>query len=129
MSALTERQHAENPGNGAALARFHLPVLLHRRQRNGILARHGLHVIDFAFQAHSEVHELCLLCMEDWEPTNEDLRKVIAAGVNIVDIDSRAPVAWRHGLANALIKPPNEVAPYKIVPFVEESVKQIVARA
>jgi fructose-bisphosphate aldolase, class II len=57
---------------------------------------------------------------------DEDLRKAIAAGINVVHINTELRVAWRHGLEDALAKQPNEVVPYKILPFAVESVKQVV---
>jgi fructose-bisphosphate aldolase, class II len=56
-----------------------------------------------------------------------DLRKAIAAGVNIVHINTELRVAWRHGLEYGLAKQPNEVVPYKILPSAVDSVKQVVA--
>jgi fructose-bisphosphate aldolase class II len=57
---------------------------------------------------------------------DEDLRKAIAAGITIVHINTELRVAWRHGLEEGLAKEPNEVVPYKILPFAVESVKQVV---
>jgi fructose/tagatose bisphosphate aldolase len=57
---------------------------------------------------------------------DEDLRKAIAAGINIVHINTELRVAWRHGLEEGLAKQPDELAPYKILPFAVESVKQVV---
>jgi fructose-bisphosphate aldolase class II len=57
---------------------------------------------------------------------DEDLRNAIAAGINIVHINTELRVAWRRGLEDALIKQPGEVVPYKILPFAVESVKQVV---
>jgi fructose-bisphosphate aldolase class II len=56
---------------------------------------------------------------------DEDLRKAIAAGINMVHINTELRVAWRHGLEEALVKQPTEVVPYKILPFAVESVKQV----
>ena len=56
---------------------------------------------------------------------DEDLRKAIAAGINIVHINTELRVAWRRGLDEGLTKLPNEVVPYKILPFAVESVKQV----
>ena len=56
---------------------------------------------------------------------DEDLRKAIAAGITIVHINTELRVAWRHGLEQGLAKEPNEVVPYKILPFAVESVKQV----
>jgi fructose-bisphosphate aldolase class II len=56
---------------------------------------------------------------------DEDLRKAIAAGITIVHINTELRVAWRRGLEQGLAKQPNEVVPYKILPFAVESVKQV----
>jgi fructose-bisphosphate aldolase, class II len=58
---------------------------------------------------------------------DEDLRKAIAAGINIVHINTELRVAWRRGLEDALAKQPQEIVPYKILPFAVESVKQVVS--
>lgn len=57
---------------------------------------------------------------------DEDLRKAIEAGINVVHINTELRVAWRHGLEQALARQPSEVVPYKILPFAVESVKQVV---
>src|ERR1700756_4242427 len=57
---------------------------------------------------------------------DEDLRKAIAAGINIVHINTELRVAWRHGLEHGLAKQPDEVVPYKILPSVVDSVRQVV---
>jgi len=56
---------------------------------------------------------------------DEDLRKAIAAGINIVHINTELRVAWRRGLEEGLAKESHEVVPYKILPFAVESVKEI----
>jgi fructose-bisphosphate aldolase, class II len=53
------------------------------------------------------------------------LRKAIAAGVNIVHINTELRVAWRHGLEKGLATQPQEVVPYKILPLAVEAVKQV----
>jgi fructose-bisphosphate aldolase, class II len=58
---------------------------------------------------------------------DEDLRKAIAAGINIVHINTELRVAWRHGLEEGLAKHPEEVVPYKILPPAVEAVKEVVA--
>jgi fructose-bisphosphate aldolase, class II len=58
---------------------------------------------------------------------DEDLRKAIAAGINIVHINTELRVAWRHGLEDGLAKQTNEVVPYKILPSAVDSVKQVVS--
>jgi fructose-bisphosphate aldolase class II len=57
---------------------------------------------------------------------DEDLRKAIAAGINIIHINTEVRVAWRRGLDEALAKQPKEVVPYKILPAVIESIEQVV---
>lgn len=57
---------------------------------------------------------------------DDDLRKAIAAGINIVHINTELRVAWRRGIEEGLAKLPNDVVPYKILPFSVEAVKQVV---
>jgi fructose-bisphosphate aldolase class II len=57
---------------------------------------------------------------------DEDLQKAIAAGINIIHINTELRVAWRRGLEEAFARKPHEVVPYKLLPLAEESVKQIV---
>jgi fructose-bisphosphate aldolase, class II len=57
---------------------------------------------------------------------DEDLRNAIAAGINIVHINTELRVAWRHGLEQGLAKHPDEVVPYKILPSAVDAVKQVV---
>jgi len=56
-----------------------------------------------------------------------DLRKAIAAGINIVHINTELRVAWRSGLEQGLAMQPDEVVPYKILPSAMDSVKQVVS--
>jgi fructose-bisphosphate aldolase, class II len=58
---------------------------------------------------------------------DEDLRNAIAAGINIVHINTELRVAWRRGLERGLSTHPDEVVPYKILPTAVDSVKQVVA--
>jgi len=57
---------------------------------------------------------------------DEDLRKAIAAGINIVHMNTELRIAWRRGLEEGLLKQPHEVVPYKILPFAVESVEEVV---
>src|SRR6516164_7839977 len=57
---------------------------------------------------------------------DDDLRKAITAGINIIHINTELRVAWRRGLEESLGKRQEEVVPYKILPFALESVKQVV---
>jgi len=56
---------------------------------------------------------------------DEDLRKAIAAGINVIHINTELRVAWRRGLEDALRQEPDQVVPYKILLFAVESVKQV----
>jgi fructose-bisphosphate aldolase class II len=57
---------------------------------------------------------------------DHDLEEAIAAGINIIHINTELRVAWRRGLEEAFAKNPREVVPYKLLPTAEESVKQVV---
>jgi ketose-bisphosphate aldolase len=57
---------------------------------------------------------------------DNDLKDAIAAGITVVHINTEVRLAWRHGLDAALAKQPNEIVPYKLLPQVVDSVKQIV---
>jgi fructose-bisphosphate aldolase class II len=54
-----------------------------------------------------------------------DFLKAIAAGINVIHINTELRVAWRHGVEDALAKQPNEVVPYKIMAPVLDSVKRV----
>src|SRR5215471_2456720 len=56
---------------------------------------------------------------------DDDLRKAIAAGINIVHINTELRVAWRRGVEDGLAKSPDEVVPYRILRSAVESVKQV----
>lgn len=56
---------------------------------------------------------------------DEDLRRAIAAGINMVHINTELRVAWRRGLEDGLANHPEEVVPYKILPFAVEAVKRV----
>lgn len=55
---------------------------------------------------------------------DEDLQKAIRAGINIIHINTELRVAWRRGLEEGLSKQPDEVVPYKILPFAVDAVKE-----
>jgi fructose-bisphosphate aldolase, class II len=58
---------------------------------------------------------------------DSDFSRAIAAGINIIHINTELRVAWRESLEESLAKQPNVVVPYKILPPVIESVKQVAA--
>lgn len=55
---------------------------------------------------------------------DEDFRKAIIAGINIIHINTELRVAWRRGLDKVLASQPNEIVPYKLLPSVVKSVQQ-----
>ncbi len=57
---------------------------------------------------------------------DDDLPAAIAAGINIIHINTELRVAWRRGMEAAFAEMPREVVPYKLLPVTEESVKQVV---
>lgn len=58
---------------------------------------------------------------------DEDFSKAIAAGINIIHINTELRVAWRQSLEGSLSKEPNEVVPYKILSPVVDSVAEVVS--
>jgi fructose-bisphosphate aldolase, class II len=58
---------------------------------------------------------------------DNDFRNAIAAGINIIHINTELRVAWRQSLEESLKRQPNEVVPYKIWPPVIDAVQRVVA--
>jgi fructose-bisphosphate aldolase, class II len=56
-----------------------------------------------------------------------DFRNAIAAGINIIHINTELRVAWRRSLEESLNRQPNVVVPYRILPPVMDSVRRVVA--
>lgn len=56
-----------------------------------------------------------------------DFLKAIAAGINIVHINTELRVAWRRGMEQAFALHPCEVVPYKILPTAVKAVQEVVA--
>jgi fructose-bisphosphate aldolase, class II len=56
---------------------------------------------------------------------DNDFRKAIVAGINVIHINTELRVAWRRALEASLASKPEEVVPYKIFPSVVESVKEV----
>jgi fructose-bisphosphate aldolase class II len=68
-----------------------------------------------------------LLTLHGGSGTNDnDLCGAIAAGINIIHINTELRIAWRRGLEDAFAKKPHEIVPYKLLPFAEEPIKQVV---
>ena len=58
---------------------------------------------------------------------DHDLRAAIAAGMTVVHINTEVRLAWRRGLDSALANQPNEIVPYKLLPQVVDSVREVVS--
>ena len=58
---------------------------------------------------------------------DKDFVRAIAAGINIIHINTELRVAWRRSLEGSLASQPNEVVPYKVLPPVVDAVKQVVS--
>ena len=82
--------------------------------------------LDIARIAEIKSAARVLLTLHGGSGTNdEDFRRAIAAGINIVHINTELRVAWKRGLEEGLAKKPDEVVPYKILPVAVEAVKQV----
>ena len=57
---------------------------------------------------------------------DNDLREAIAAGMTVVHINTEVRLAWRRGLNTVVAGQPNEIVPYKLLPQVVDSVKEVV---
>lgn len=56
---------------------------------------------------------------------DDDLCRSIAAGINIIHINTELRVAWRQALDKVLSAQPQEVVPYKILPPVIDAIRQV----
>jgi ketose-bisphosphate aldolase len=56
---------------------------------------------------------------------NDDFRRAIQAGINVVHINTELRLVWRNSLDASLAQHPAEVVPYKILPAVVEAIKQV----
>jgi fructose-bisphosphate aldolase class II len=55
-----------------------------------------------------------------------DLRACIEAGITVVHINTEVRIAWRRGLEEALRGKPKEIVPYKLLPEVVTTVRNLV---
>jgi fructose/tagatose bisphosphate aldolase len=55
----------------------------------------------------------------------KDFQQAIKAGITMIHINTELRVAWRTGLAEALKRNPDAVAPYKLLPDVVRGVKTV----
>jgi fructose-bisphosphate aldolase class II len=58
---------------------------------------------------------------------DDDFRRAIVAGINIIHVSTELRVAWRRSLERSLAAGPIEVVPYKILRPVVDSVAEVVA--
>ena len=57
---------------------------------------------------------------------DHDFQGAIAAGINIIHINTELRVAWRRGMETAFAEKPREIVPYKLLPIAVELIKQVV---
>ena len=58
---------------------------------------------------------------------DEDLKRAIRAGINIVHINTELRLAWKQGLEAGLARREDEVVPYKILPSAVAAVHDVVS--
>jgi fructose-bisphosphate aldolase class II len=58
---------------------------------------------------------------------DEEFTRAIAAGMNIVHINTELRIAWRQGLEKGLAERPNDVVPYRILPYAVDAVTQVAS--
>ena len=58
---------------------------------------------------------------------DEDFKKAIAAGVNIVHINTELRLAWKRGLEAGLARREDEIVPYRILPPAVAAVREVVS--
>jgi fructose-bisphosphate aldolase, class II len=69
----------------------------------------------------------CFLTLHGGSGTDDsDLQGAIAAGMNIIHINTELRVAWRKSLEQAFVEKPHEVVPYKLLPAAEQAVAHVV---
>src|SRR5262249_20912999 len=77
---------------------------------------------------HIKAAARVLLTLHGGSGTDDgDLRNAIAAGINIVPINTEVRVAWRRGLEDGPAKQPGEGGPYRILPAAVDAVKKVVS--
>jgi fructose-bisphosphate aldolase class II len=57
---------------------------------------------------------------------DDDFRKAIQAGINMIHINTELRVAWRRSIESALAAKTTDVAPYKLLPQVVGAVQEVI---
>lgn len=60
--------------------------------------------------------------------SDEDIKAAIAAGINIIHINTEVRLAWKNELDKPLHEKPEELAPYKILAPAEEAAKEVIKK-
>ncbi len=60
--------------------------------------------------------------------TDGDFIAAIDAGIAIIHINTEIRLAWQQGIVKAIKENPEEIVPYKILPFAVEEIKKVVSR-
>jgi fructose-bisphosphate aldolase class II len=58
---------------------------------------------------------------------DDDLRNAIDAGINLIHINTELRVAWRRGVEQGLGHDLSEIAPYNVLPYAVDSVRQVAS--
>ncbi len=58
--------------------------------------------------------------------TDEDMRLAISAGISVVHVSTELRVVWRSSIESALADNPNQIAPYKLMPFVLDALEKVI---
>lgn len=58
--------------------------------------------------------------------SDSDFIAAIKAGISIVHINTEIRLAWRRGIEQALASDPDEITPYKLLPFAAEEMKKVI---
>ena len=59
---------------------------------------------------------------------DDDFKAAIVAGISVIHINTEIRLAWREGLEKGLQENPEEITPYKLLPYAEKAIYETVSR-
>ena len=104
-------------------ARYRVPATPLRRHRCQPLH----HLLDNLRHTNKAAARVLLTLHGGSGTDDDDLRNAIAAGINIVHINTELRVAWRRGLEDGLAKQPDEVVPSRSLPAAVDAVREVAS--
>ena len=104
-------------------ARYRVPATPLRRLRCQPLH----HLLDNLRHTNKAAARVLLTLHGGSGTDDDDLRKAIAARINIVHINTELRVARRRGLEDRLAKHPDEIVPYRILPAVLDTMMGVTS--